>query len=52
MITVRMDSAYYNAAVTGAIRSQGALFSVTVPLNSSVRAVIAGILEGNWTAIR
>jgi hypothetical protein len=26
MITVRMDSAYYNAAVTGAIRSQGARF--------------------------
>ena len=31
MIIVRMDSAYYNAAVIGAIRAQGARFSVTVP---------------------
>jgi hypothetical protein len=52
MIIVRMDSAYYNAAVIGAIRSQGARFSVTVPVNSSVRAAIAGIPEENWTAIR
>jgi hypothetical protein len=51
MIIVRMDSAYYNASVTGAIRAQGARFSVTVPVNSSVRAAIAGIPEGNWTAI-
>ena len=47
-----MDSAYYNAAVTGAIRAQGARFSVTVPMNSSVRAAIAAIPEGAWTAIR
>jgi hypothetical protein len=52
MIIVRMDSAYYNAAVTGAIRAQGARFSVTVPMNSSVRAAIAAIPEGAWTAIR
>jgi hypothetical protein len=52
MIIVRMDSAYYNSSVIGAIRSQGARFSVTVPMNSSVRAAIAGIPEGNWTAIR
>ena len=30
-IVVRMDSAYYNAAVTGAIRRAGARFSVTAP---------------------
>jgi hypothetical protein len=51
-IIVRMDSAYYNAAVIGAIGSQGARFSVTVPMNSSVRAAIAAIGEGAWTAIR
>jgi hypothetical protein len=52
MIIVRMDSAYYNAAVTGAIRAQGARFSVTVPMNSSVRTAIAAIPEGAWTAIK
>jgi hypothetical protein len=52
MIIVRMDSAYYNASVTGAIRRHGARFSVTVPMNSSVRAAIAAIGDGAWTAIR
>jgi hypothetical protein len=51
-IIVRMDSAYCNAAVIGAIRRQGARFSVTVPVNSSVRAAIAAIGEDAWTAIR
>jgi len=52
LIVVRMDSAYYNAPVIGAIRGQGARFSVTVPMNSSVRAAIAAIPEGAWTAIK
>jgi hypothetical protein len=52
MIIVRADSAYYNAQVIGAIRSQGARFSVTVPMNSSVRTAIAGIPEGNWTPVK
>jgi hypothetical protein len=52
MIIVRMDSAYYNASVIGAVRRQGARFSVTVPMNSSARAAIAAIPEGAWTAIR
>jgi hypothetical protein len=52
MIITRMDSAYYNAAVINAVRAQGARFSVTVPMNSSVRAAIAAIPEGAWTAIR
>jgi len=52
MIIVRMDSAYYNSSVISAIRSQGARFSVTVPMNSSVRAAIAAIPEENWTPIR
>ncbi len=52
LIIVRMDSAYYNSSVIGAIRSRGARFSVTVPMNSSVRAAIAAIPEDAWTAIR
>ena len=52
MIIVRADSAYYNAAVIGAIRGQGARFSVTVPVNSSIRAAIAGIPDDAWNAIR
>jgi hypothetical protein len=51
-IIVRLDSAYYNAAVTGAIRRGGARFSVTVPLNASIRAAIAAIGEDAWTPIR
>src|SRR5690348_7315355 len=37
-IIVRMDSAFCNAAVLGAVRRGGARFSVTVPMNSSIRA--------------
>jgi hypothetical protein len=38
--------------VIGAIRGQGARFSVTVPVNSSIRAAIAAIPEDAWTAIK
>jgi hypothetical protein len=51
-IVVRMDSAFCNAAVTGAIRRAGARFSVTVPMNASIRAAIAAIGEDAWTAIK
>jgi hypothetical protein len=51
-IIVRLDSAFYNAAVTGAIRRGGARFSVTVPANASIRAAIAAIGEDAWTPIR
>jgi hypothetical protein len=50
-IVVRFDSAYYNSAVIRAVRRGGARFSVTVPMNSSVRAAIAQIPDGAWTAI-
>ena len=46
------DSAYYNAAVIGAIRRGGARFSVTVPANASIRAAIAAIPGDAWTPIR
>jgi len=52
MIVVRLDSAFYNAAVTGAIRRGGARFSVTAPMNASIRAAIAAIGEEAWTAIK
>jgi hypothetical protein len=51
-IIVRADSAFYNAAVISAARRGGARFSVTVPMNSSIRAAIAGIPENAWTAIK
>jgi hypothetical protein len=51
-ILARMDSAYYNAAVIGTIRRKEAYFSVTVPMNSSVQAVIASIPEDAWTGIQ
>ena len=52
LLIVRLDSGYYSAAVISAIRSAGARFSVTVPMNSSIRAAIAAIPEDAWTAIR
>jgi Transposase DDE domain group 1 len=51
-IIVRLDSAFYNAAVTGAVRRGGARFSVTVPMNASIRAAIAAVPEDAWTPIR
>jgi hypothetical protein len=51
-LIVRLDSAFYNAAVTGAIRRAGARFSVTVPVNASIRAAIAAIPGSAWTAIK
>lgn len=52
MIIVRLDSAYYNAAVIGTVRRSGARFSVTMPMNTSIRAAIAAIGEDSWTPIK
>ena len=41
----RIDSAYYSAAVLGAIRRGGACFSVTVRMDPKIRAAIAAIGE-------
>jgi DDE family transposase len=51
-IVVRADSGYYTAAVITAIRKAGARFSVTAPMNSSIRDAIASIREHAWTPIR
>jgi hypothetical protein len=50
-VIVRMDSAYYAAAVIAAIRRNGARFSVTTPVNAGIRAAIAAIPEDAWQAI-
>jgi hypothetical protein len=50
-IIVRFDSAFYNSAVIRAVRRHGAYFSVTVPMNSSIRAAVARIPEEKWTPI-
>jgi hypothetical protein len=51
-LVARADSAFYSAAFTGAVRAAGAFFSVTVQMNSHVRAAIAGIGEDVWTPIK
>ena len=50
-IVVRMDSAYYAAAVIAAVRRNGARFSVTAPVNPGIRAAVAAIPEDAWQAI-
>jgi hypothetical protein len=50
-VIVRMDSAYYSAAVIAAVRRSGARFSVTAPVNSAIRAAITAIPEDSWQAI-
>ena len=50
-ILVRFDSAYYTSAVIRTVRRNKTYFSVTVPMNSSIRAAIGRIPEDAWTAI-
>jgi Transposase DDE domain group 1 len=50
-IVFRMDSAYYSAAVLGAIGGGGACFSVTARMDPKIRAAIAAIPEGAWTPV-
>jgi hypothetical protein len=51
-VIARFDSAFYNSAVIRTVIRHKAHFSVTVPMNSSVRNAIAAIPEDAWTAIR
>src|SRR3954447_24789756 len=51
LVVARMDSAFYNHEVVGAVRRAGARFSVTARMGPSVRAAIAAIGEDAWTAI-
>jgi hypothetical protein len=51
-IVVRMDSAYYAAAVIAAVRRSGARFSVTAPATAAIRTAIASVPDEAWTAIK
>ena len=50
-IVFRIDSAYYSAAVLGAIRRGAACFSVTVRMDPKIRAAIAAIPGDAWTPV-
>lgn len=52
LLIVRADSAFYGADVVGACRALDARFSVTVRMNASIKAAIAGIDEAAWKAIK
>jgi len=51
-LIVRGDSKYFQGKVIRAIRRAGARFSITAPLNSSVRKAIDSIDEHAWVGIR
>ena len=51
-VVLRADSAFCSTAVLAACRRAKACFSVTIRLDRTVHAAIAGIGEAGWTAIR
>ena len=50
-VLVRMDSAFYGRGPVHAARAGGATVSVTVRMNTQIRAAIASIADDAWTAI-
>jgi hypothetical protein len=52
LLIVRADSAFYGTDVINACRALDARFSVTVRMNASIKAAIAGIGEAAWKAIK
>ncbi|GGJ53151.1 hypothetical protein GCM10010121_074970 [Streptomyces brasiliensis] len=52
LLIVRADSGFYGADVINACRALDACFSVTVRMNTSIKAAIAGIDEAAWKAIK
>ncbi|PZG77825.1 hypothetical protein C1I97_36730 [Streptomyces sp. NTH33] len=52
LLVVRADSAFYGADVVNACRALNAHFSVTVRMNASIKAEIAGIDETAWRPIK
>jgi hypothetical protein len=52
LLVLRADSAFYNADVVAAARRAGACFSITVRMNSAIRAAIAAIDDSAWRAIK
>ena len=51
LIIVRLDSGFYSGSVVSAIGFVGARFSVTVPVNPSIRAAITAIPGDAWTPL-
>jgi hypothetical protein len=51
-IVVRMDPAFYGAAICHAVRRQGALFSLTARRDPAIRAAITAMPSDGWTPIR
>ena len=52
VIRCRLDSAFYNHSVIGAIRKAGAQFSITARLDRAVQKAIASIDENAWVSIK
>jgi hypothetical protein len=52
IILVRADSAFFSAKVVKAIRTAGALFSITVGNTTRIRAAISQIPASAWTPIK
>ena len=50
-VLVRMDSAFYGRGPVHAARAGGATVSLTVRMNTQIRAAIASIADDAWTAI-
>jgi len=50
-VLVRMDSAFYGRGPVHAALAGGAAVSVTVRMNTQIRAAIAGIVDDAWTTI-
>ncbi|HUG83714.1 MAG TPA: IS1380 family transposase [Euzebya sp.] len=50
-LTVRADSAFYSRGFVAACRAADARFSVTVRMNTAIRAAIAAIPDTAWTPI-
>jgi hypothetical protein len=50
-ITIRADSGFYSRAVVRAARSAGALFSITVRTNPSIKAAVTAIPDEAWVPI-
>ena len=52
LVLARMDSAFYNADVVGAVGRHGAKFSITARMDRAVQAAIGSIDDNAWTPIK
>jgi len=52
VIRCRLDSAFYNHKVVGAIRKAGAQFSITARMDRAVQKAISSIPDDAWVSIK